>query len=170
MSTTMQNRTTLSALSTEELTRLAQTYPWWSAVKMELDSRGEQTTESMLYAARMRQRLRPLGTQLKSVDTSELQRSATLGIIDDFLRTEDHRIVIDDSTTDTFPTPTTTEDDDEEEFLSEELAEIYAKQHLFDLAIEIYEKLSLQDSQKSIYFAELIEALKVQQAEENNKK
>jgi tetratricopeptide (TPR) repeat protein len=46
------------------------------------------------------------------------------------------------------------------DFVTETLAKIYAEQGYFSKAIEIYEKLSLQDSKKSIYFASLIENLK----------
>jgi hypothetical protein len=94
----------------------------------------------------------------------------TLGLIDSFLTKGEHKIVIDELTTDSPLDNIDDENEMEEEFLSEELAEIYAKQHLFDLAIEIYQKLSLQDSQKSVYFAELIEGLKKQRLEEDNKK
>jgi hypothetical protein len=46
------------------------------------------------------------------------------------------------------------------DFVTETLAKIYAEQGYFTKAIEVYEKLSLQDSKKSIYFAALIENLK----------
>ncbi len=49
--------------------------------------------------------------------------------------------------------------DAKEEAASEELAEIYLKQGLYDEAKEIYSKLSLQYSEKSVYFAELTKRL-----------
>ncbi len=166
----MEHNKRFASISGDELQRLAQLYPWWGAAKMVSASRGGNIEDSILLATRLRQRLTPSSSLLKEIDTSELKRSATLGIIDQFLLAEEHRIIIDDQTTDASLAKVESNDEDDEEFLSEELAEIYAKQHLFDAAIEIYEKLSLQDSQKSIYFAELIEDLKSRQSAENNKK
>lgn len=161
---------THSALSTEQLRELAEKYPWWGAAKVALLNRGEKIEGSVLYAMRLRERQEPTHTLLKEVSAEELHRSPMLGIIDDFLREGEHRIVIDDNTTDA-PIESASETDEEleEEFVSEELAEIYAKQHLFDLAIEIYQKLSLQNSQKSIYFAEIIDRLKQERSEQDKK-
>ena len=156
--------------TTQQLQEFAARYPWWNAVKMELEERGVAVEGSSLYAARARERIAPPAPQLKSFSTEEFERSEMLGIIDDFLQVGEHRIVIDELTSDEPMDAIDPESEMEEEFISEELAEIYAKQQLFDLAIEIYQKLSLQDSQKSIYFAELIEDLKKQRLEEDNKK
>ena len=46
--------------------------------------------------------------------------------------------------------------DDEDDIVSEELAEIYLNQGLYSEAIDTYRKLSLLNSEKSIYFAGLI--------------
>jgi hypothetical protein len=156
--------------TTQQLQALATQYPWWSAVKMELEERGVAVEGSAIYASRARERVAPPTPELKSFSTEEFERSEMLGIIDDFLQVGEHRIVIDALTGDEPMDVLDHETEIEEEFISEELAEIYAKQHLFDLAIDIYQKLSLQDSQKSIYFAELIEDLKKQRLEEDNKK
>ncbi len=94
----------------------------------------------------------------------------TLSLIDDFIGSGDHhRIVIGEQTGEESMAHFGGEDDDDEEFVSEELAEIYAKQGLFDEAIAIYRKLSLQNSQKSIYFAELIGQLNEKTAQEGDK-
>ncbi|MDR2651947.1 MAG: hypothetical protein LBC68_06485 [Prevotellaceae bacterium] len=53
-----------------------------------------------------------------------------------------------------------TEPISEDDFVTETLAKIYAEQGYISKAIEVYEKLSLQDSKKSIYFATLIENLR----------
>lgn len=53
-----------------------------------------------------------------------------------------------------------TEPDDEDGFVTETLAKIYAEQGYISKAIDVYEKLSLQDSKKNAYFAVLIENLK----------
>ncbi|MDR2125479.1 MAG: hypothetical protein LBP63_01445 [Prevotellaceae bacterium] len=47
-----------------------------------------------------------------------------------------------------------------DDFVTETLAKIYADQGYISKAIEVYEKLSLQDSKKSVYFAALIENLR----------
>ncbi len=159
-----------STCSTEELRSLAGKYPWWGAVQSTLHRRGEKVASSILLTTRLKESLSPTSSALKTIAPDEFMRSEMLGIIDDFLREGEHRIVIDEATTDLPMDTINPEEELEEEFVSEELAEIYAKQHLFDLAIEIYQKLSLQDSQKSVYFAELIEHLKVEQQKENNKK
>ena len=158
-----------SGVATTTLKEIALRYPWWGAVKMALHNRGEKIEDSILYATKLRQRMSPAAPALKQIDAAEFQRSSTLSIIDDFLLEGEHRITIGEATTDEELSPMGQSDEDEEEFVSEELAEIYAKQHLFDLAIEIYQKLSLQDTQKSVYFAELIEALKKQSLEQDKK-
>ena len=156
-------------ISTESLAQLAKQYPWWGAAKVALEARGEKVEGSVLYALRLRERNTPATQLLKAIDSSELQRSQMLGIIDDFLREGEHRIVIDEERTDEIEPTEEVDDTLEEEFVSEELAEIYAKQHLFDLAIEIYQKLSLQNSQKSVYFAELIDKLRKESLEYDKK-
>lgn len=160
----------LKTLATPELRELAERYPWWGAAKVALQQRGEKIEGSVLYAQRKREHEAPLSPLLKTIASAELKRSEMLGIIDDFLREGEHRIVIDEQTTDApLEGENLAEEELEEEFVSEELAEIYAKQHLFDLAIEIYQKLSLQNSQKSIYFAEIIDRLRKERSEEDKK-
>lgn len=48
---------------------------------------------------------------------------------------------------------------DEDEMLTEELAQVYLSQGLFEQAKQIYRRLSLLYPKKSIYFAELIERI-----------
>ena len=108
-------------------------------------------------------------TEVETVaETAEVvaeSEDTTLSLIDDFIGSGDHhRIVIGEQTGEESMAVFGSGDEDDEEFVSEELAEIYAKQGLFDEAIAIYRKLSLQDLQKSIYFAELIGQLEKESA------
>jgi tetratricopeptide (TPR) repeat protein len=112
-----------------------------------------------------------LATEPENVPEHEPETvDTTLSLIDDFIGSGDHhRIVIGEQTGEEAMAHFGGEDDDDEEFVSEELAEIYAKQGLFDEAIAIYRKLSLQNSQKSIYFAELIGQLSERTTQEGDK-
>jgi hypothetical protein len=91
----------------------------------------------------------------QSIDIERLMLVTTDDIIDKFLRSEPRRIVAEegDVTDDIVTEPELDEDD---EFVSEELAEVYLKQGLKDMAKETYRKLSLLNPEKSVYFAEII--------------
>ena len=80
-------------------------------------------------------------------------------LIERFLKRDDYRIIAEDGVADDLSKHNI---EDEEDMVSEELAEIYAKQGLYDDAIDTYRKLSLLNSEKSIYFAELIANLEEQ--------
>ena len=142
-------RVVLKTISAEEFALAAKTATAEPENVAENVAENEPTTEA--------------ATEPETVDT-------TLSLIDDFIGSGDHhRIVIGEQTGEESMAHFGGEDDDDEEFVSEELAEIYAKQGLFDEAIAIYRKLSLQNSQKSIYFAELIGQLNERTTQEGDK-
>ncbi len=96
-------------------------------------------------------------------------------LIDKFLSLDDFRIVPpeeEDSEVDIDWELVDVENqfDTKEELASEELAEIFMKQGLYDEAKEIYSKLSLQYSEKSIYFAELTNRLTSKTAKQEGEK
>ena len=98
------------------------------------------------------------------VDLSALKRTAgevvsADDIIDRFLRAGDYRIVADSGADDEGDVRTEAEFADEDDIVSEELAEIYLSQGLKTEALEIYRKLSLLNTEKSIYFAEIIDKI-----------
>ena len=150
--------------NTKEAAELCGQVPWWSAAHVAASELGVPTKESLLLPTRLRSRRLPSASLLKEIRPEEFERSEMLGLIDAFIHSGDHhKIIIEESTTeDSLTTTFAGVEEDDEEFLSEDLAEIYAKQGLFEQAIEIYQKLSLQIPQKSIYFAELIEQLNAQ--------
>ncbi len=92
------------------------------------------------------------------LDIAKITEVSNGEIIERFLRKGNYRIVVDDEGPDTeIVTEASIEDDDD--IVSEELAEIYLAQGLKSQSIEIYRKLSLLNTEKSIYFAEKIDAI-----------
>ena len=91
----------------------------------------------------------------RAADVQKLTALTPDDIIDRFLRQEDLRIVADENAEDKEVT-TEAQIAGDDDVVSEQLAEIYAAQGLNERAIEIYRKLSLLNTEKSVYFAELI--------------
>ena len=71
------------------------------------------------------------------------------------MHVENLRIVVEEDAAEV-DVVTSAEIDDEDCLVSEELAEVYLKQGLKELAKETYRKLSLLNPEKSVYFAEII--------------
>jgi DNA-binding SARP family transcriptional activator len=99
-------------------------------------------------------RLHPTATiHLQHVDIARLTQLTPDDLIERFLKRDDYRIVAEEGNAEDL---SQVEIDTEDDLVSEELAEIYLNQGLYDDAIDTYRKLSLLNSEKSIYFAELI--------------
>ena len=97
--------------------------------------------------------------QLEGIDVERLAAVSNAELISRFLKVDDYRIVAEDGEVDA-EVKTEADFDDDDDLVSEELAEIYAKQGLNSEAIEIYRKLSLLNPKKSAYFAAQIEKLR----------
>ena len=125
------------APSEEALDALLAKYPWF-----ELARRAKDGSVGKRY----------------DIDLEKISEESTGEIIERFLRKGDYRIVADENENELdVVTEALIEDDDD--IVSEELAEIYLAQGLKSQSIEIYRKLSLLNTEKSIYFAEKIEAI-----------
>ena len=124
----------------ETLDALLNKYPWFAAARM-LKKEQESGVKNRY-----------------DIDVDRIAEESEGEIISRFLRKGDYRIVAEEGETDDF-VQTEAEIDDEDDLVSEELAEIYLAQGLKCEAIEIYRKLSLLNSEKSVYFAEKIEKL-----------
>lgn len=124
-------------VSGEELNALLAEYPWFAAAK----ALREQSEGKVLRHA---------------IDAEKIAEESEGEIISRFLRKGEYRIVAGEGEVDD-DVMTEAEIDEEDDLVSEELAEIYLAQGLKCEAIEIYRKLSLLNSEKSVYFAEKIE-------------
>ena len=125
------------SVSIEELDAILERYPWFSAAQQLKDN---------LEGDKLRY----------NVDVEKIAEISEGEIINRFLRKNDYRIVAEEGDVEG-DVRTEADIDDEDDIVSEELAEIYLSQGLKCEAIAIYRKLSLLNSEKSIYFAEKIE-------------
>ena len=138
--------------SVEELIGALEHYPWWSGARMMLLRQGGCDTKDSI--THLHTTLRPLAAiELKGVDIERLTHLSTEDLIERFLKRDDYRIVAEEGAAEDLAQRKI---DDDGDMVSEELAEIYLNQGLYDAAIDTYRKLSLLNSEKSIYFAGLI--------------
>ena len=136
----------------DEIKAVVDRYPWWSAARLTLAR--NQSDEERDAATRLIASLHPTAlATLRTIDTAQLTHLSTDDLIDRFLKRSDYRIVAEEGTAEDL---SEVEIEDDDDMISEDLAEIYKKQGLYCEAIAIYRKLSLLNSEKSIYFAELI--------------
>ena len=100
----------------------------------------------------------------QTIDIERLITLSSADIVDRFLSRDSYKIVAQEKGED-IEVVTEAELTEEDDLVSEELAEIYLKQGLNELAKETYRKLSLLNPEKSVYFAERFEKI-----ESNNQK
>ena len=141
------------------LVELVERYPWFTAARLRLlRERGIETADAF---SRLLAELHPTATiKRQEIDVETMCRLSTGDIIDRFLKRNDYRITAEDGDADDI---SKVEIEDVDDLVSEELAELYANQHLYAEAIDTYRKLSLLNSEKSIYFAGLIAQLERKQ-------
>jgi hypothetical protein len=146
--------------SVKSVEQLVERYPWWGAGHLVLvHSRGVEGVEP---ATRLVALMHPLAAvPMSDVDIAKLTHKSSDDLIDIFLHRGSKRIVAEDGDAEDMSATNFDENDD---IVSEELAEIYLNQGLYDEAIATYRKLSLVNSKKSIYFAELIEEISKKKA------
>lgn len=101
-------------------------------------------------------RLLPLGRF--TVDREALCVLSPADLIDRFLKEGGHRIVAEEGEV-VEEVRTEAELSGDDDLVTEDLAEIYLAQGLYDEAIAIYRKLSLLNPEKSVYFASLIDKI-----------
>jgi tetratricopeptide (TPR) repeat protein len=140
-----------SGASANDIEQIVARYPWWSAARLAL-YRSKATKSDA--ATQLTAELHYLGTIARhDVDIAKLTHLTTEDRIDKFLNLDSYRIVAEEGDAEDI---SKVEMGDDDELVSEELAEIYQNQGLYDEAIDTYRKLSLLNSEKSIYFAGLI--------------
>ena len=141
------------------LEELVERYPWFTAARLRLlRERGIETADAF---SRLLAELHPTATiKRQEIDVETMCRLSTGDIIDRFLKRNDYRITAEEGDADDI---SKVEIEDVDDLVSEELAELYANQHLYAEAIDTYRKLSLLNSEKSIYFAGLIAQLERKQ-------
>ena len=86
------------------------------------------------------------------------RRVSPADLIDRFLKEGGHRIVAEEGEV-VEEVRTEAELSGDDDLVTEDLAEIYLAQGLYDEAIAIYRKLSLLNPEKSVYFASLIDKI-----------
>ena len=143
----------------DTLKELLERYPWFTAARLRLVR--EEGFDMSDAQSRLLAELHPTATiKRHEIDIDTLCRLTTGDLIDRFLKRNDYRITAEEGDADDI---SKVEIEDVDDFVSEELAELYANQHLYAEAIDTYRKLSLLNSEKSIYFAGLIAQLEQKQ-------
>ncbi len=142
-------------INISDIATVVERYPWWSAARLLLAR--HESDEKQDDATRLIAMLHPTALiARRTIDAARLIHLSTDDLIDRFLKRSDYRIVAEEGTAEDLSEIKIEDDDD---MISEDLAEIYKNQGLYSEAIAIYRKLSLLNSEKSIYFAGLIDEI-----------
>ena len=149
-------------LAVEAVDELLKRYEWFSTariVREHLTGKDDELLK-IVCAGRTASSLKRLPIDIAKLLNREPVKASTDEIIDKFLQFGDYRIVADgDSADNRDDIRTEAEFSDEDDIVSEELAEIYLSQGLKSEALAIYRKLSLLNTEKSVYFAEIIDKI-----------
>ncbi|MBO7307233.1 MAG: hypothetical protein J6U59_04310 [Alistipes sp.] len=137
--------------STNDIEQIVARYPWWSAARLRLYRAKGAKSDMATHLVAM---LHPTGAIARhTIDFAKLTTLSHDELIDRFLTLDNYRITAEEGDAEEL---SEAQFDDEDDIVSEELAEIYINQGLYSQAIDTYRKLSLLNSEKSIYFAGLI--------------
>ena len=150
------------SVSADTAAGFAERYPWFSAARMLRAHLCDTCDDYSLVTSPGRgvSSLSLLPVDVQRLSDIAPRRISSDEIIDKFLLAGGHRIVADEAGDEPLEEiRTEPELSDDEDLVSEELAEIYLSQGLRDEAVAIYRKLSLLNTEKSIYFAEIIDAI-----------
>lgn len=142
-----------------ELIEYRARWPWFAPVGIILARTGVEAPDAALRLVASAHGVSL--AQLLKVDPAAFGCLKADNVIDRFLEQTDLRIVAqeeDGSPAEQIATEPVL--DDEDDLVTEDLAEIYRDQGLKSEALAIYERLRLQNPEKSAYFAEIIEQLK----------
>ncbi len=135
------------------------TFPWYNPSRISawrMSGEGEAIAKLLI-------KNRPLiVAELYEIDVNAITRVSTLDMIETFLKCDNLKIVAQEGEVGSDVTIEVALEDIDD-LVTEELAEIYYEQGLIAQAKAIYTRLSLLNSEKSVYFAELIDKL-----EQNN--
>ena len=144
------------AVPEAELDELLGRYEWFALARLvRLRQRGGDPSEDGRLGFAVQDRA--AGTA-PEVDRERLTALCADDLIDDFLRAGDYRIVAEEGEV-VEEVRTEAELSGDDDLVTEDLAEIYLAQGLYDEAIAIYRKLSLLNPEKSVYFASLIDKI-----------
>ncbi len=137
--------------STNDIEQIVARYPWWSAARLRLYRAKGAKSDIATHLVAI---LHPTGAIARhTIDFAKLTTLSHDELIDRFLTLDNYRITAEEGDAEEL---SEAQFDDEDDIVSEELAEIYINQGLYSHAIDTYRKLSLLNSEKSIYFAGLI--------------